>query len=332
MPSLLNGSRGLAPPWVPLLDSPGHQVTSVLQTVGTGCEHGPMRFAVNVPNFGDFADPRTVADLARCAEAAGWDGLFVWDHVTHEKRLRREIGDPWVLLTAAVLATRRIRLGTVITPVARRRVPKLAREVTTLDRLSSGRMVLGVGLGAPIDDEFGSFGETTDAKVLAARLDEGLEALNLLWSGEPVTFRGKHVTIVDVTFRPVPVQRPRVPIWVGGNWPNKAPMRRAARWDGAVPILNPSGELDARLPDAATVRATRAFLQRCRDEAGHAGKPFDLVVSGMSPAGTAATRDLFASLEAAGATWWQECMPWDERLDRAEPMLRRAEQGPTRDA
>jgi alkanesulfonate monooxygenase SsuD/methylene tetrahydromethanopterin reductase-like flavin-dependent oxidoreductase (luciferase family) len=289
-----------------------------------------MRFAINVPNFGDFADPRAVADLAQRAEAAGWDGLFIWDHVTHEKRLRRDIGDPWVLLTAAALATRRIRLGTMITPVARRRVSKLAREVTTLDRLSGGRMVLGVGLGAPIEDEYGSFGDTTDAKLLAARLDEGLAALNLLWSGEPVTFRGAHVTIDDVAFWPVPVQQPRVPIWVGGNWPAKAPMRRAARWDGAVPILDPSGVPDARPPDAGTVRAARAFLQRCRHEAGREGEPFDLAIGGMSPDTPAATQDLFGSLEEAGATWWQECMPWDGRLDRAEPMLRRAECGPAR--
>ena len=178
-----------------------------------------MRFAVDVPNFGDFADPRVVADLARRAEEAGWDGLFVWDHVTHRKELRRAIADPWVLLTAAALATRTIRLGTMVTPVARRRVPKLAREVTTLDRLTGGRMILGAGLGSPIADEFGSFGETTDTRELAARLDEGLEALHLLWSGEPVTFHGDHVRIEDVAFRPTPVQRPRVPIWVGGVWP-----------------------------------------------------------------------------------------------------------------
>ena len=125
-----------------------------------------MRFAINIPNFGEFADPRVVADLAQRAEAAGWDGLFIWDHVTYEKRLMREIGDPWVLLTAAALATRRIRLGTMITPIARRRVSKLAREVTTLDRLSGGRMVLGAGLGAPIGDEFGSFGEPADPRQI----------------------------------------------------------------------------------------------------------------------------------------------------------------------
>jgi len=115
--------------------------------------------------------------------------VLVWDHVAGEKDLRWEIADPWILLTAAALATSRIRLGTAITPVARRRPSKLAREVTTLDRLAGGRMILGAGLGDPVDGEYGSFGDTTDTKVLVERLDEGLHALDLLWSGEPVTYR-----------------------------------------------------------------------------------------------------------------------------------------------
>jgi alkanesulfonate monooxygenase SsuD/methylene tetrahydromethanopterin reductase-like flavin-dependent oxidoreductase (luciferase family) len=289
-----------------------------------------MRFAVDVPNFGDFADPRVLADLARRAEQAGWDGLFVWDHVTHRKELRRAIADPWVLLAAAALATERIRLGTMVTPVARRRVSKLAREVTTLDRLSGGRMILGVGLGAPIPDEFGSFGETTDPKVLAARLDEGLTALNLLWSGEPVTFRGQHVVVEDVVFRPTPVQRPRVPVWVGGEWPARPPMRRAARWDGAMPILldGDGPRRRPRQPDAATVAEIHGFLAGQRAAAGLEREPFDLVVSGTSPAAPAAAADLTGPLAAAGATWWAECM-WDD-LERAEPMVRRVDQGPPR--
>src|SRR5579864_3614887 len=149
-----------------------------------------MRYLVEIPNIGDFARPDVVARVARRAEEAGWDAMLVWDHVVGEKGLRWEIGDSWVLLTAAALATSSIRLGTAITPVPRRRPSKLAREVTTLDRLTGGRMILGAGLGAPVADEYGSFGDTTDMRVLAQRLDEGLEALNLLWSGEPVTYRG----------------------------------------------------------------------------------------------------------------------------------------------
>jgi len=285
-----------------------------------------MRFAIDVPNFGDFADPRVVADLARRAEDAGWDGLFVWDHVTHRKELKRKIADPWILLTAAALATERLRLGTLITPLARRRVSKLAREVTTLDRLTGGRMILGVGLGAPIQDEFGSFGEPTDPKELAARLDEGLEALNLLWSGDPVTFRGQHVVVEDVAFLPTPVQRPRVPVWVGGEWPSRPPMRRAARWDGAVPLLLPGHGSRPLQPDAATVREIHAFLTGQRVREGRDREPFDLVLSGTSPPDPAAAADLTGPLEEAGATWWAECL-WDD-LERAEPMLRRVDQGP----
>ena len=287
-----------------------------------------MRFAIDVPNFGDFADPRLFADLARRTEEAGWDGLFVWDHVTHSKEMRRQIADPWVLLTAAALATQRIRLGTMITPVPRRRVSKLAREVTTLDRLTGGRMILGVGLGAPVPDEFGTFGETTDLRQLAARLDEGLAALNLLWSGETVSFHGEHIVVDDVAFLPTPLQRPRVPIWVGGVWPAKAPMRRAARWDGAAPILmEPDGSMSRR-PDPAAVAEISKFLDASRAEAGRAADPFDLVIGGTTPADPAAAADLLAPLAAAGVTWWEECDL--DNLERAAPMFRRVDQGPPR--
>jgi alkanesulfonate monooxygenase SsuD/methylene tetrahydromethanopterin reductase-like flavin-dependent oxidoreductase (luciferase family) len=286
-----------------------------------------MRYSINVPNFGEFAAPEVFAEVARQAEAAGWDALLVWDHVVEQKDLRREIADPWILLTAAALATDRIRLGTAITPVARRRPAKLAREVTTLDRLTGGRMILGAGLGAPISDEYGTFGDTTDPRVLAERLDEGLHALDLLWSGEPVTYRGNQITIDDVTFLPTPVQRPRVPIWVGGFWPNKAPMRRAARWDGAIPAMH--GMEVARPPEVSEVRELVEFLRGCRAENGLANRPFDVVIGGACPAGQAG-RDLVGPLADLGITWWEERTPWGDDLERAEPILRRIEQGPPR--
>jgi alkanesulfonate monooxygenase SsuD/methylene tetrahydromethanopterin reductase-like flavin-dependent oxidoreductase (luciferase family) len=287
-----------------------------------------MRFSVNVPNFGEFAAPEVFAEVARRAEEAGWDALLVWDHVVGEKELRWQIADPWILLTAAALATSRIRLGTAITPVARRRPAKLAREVTTLDRLTGGRMILGAALGAPVDDEYGSFGDTTDTKVLAERLDEGLYALDLLWSGEPVTYRGNQITIDDVVFQPTPVQRPRVPVWVGGFWPNKAPMRRAARWDGAIPCM--AGFAAARTPDVSEVQELVMFLRSCRAENGLADKPFDIVIGGRSPARPAAGRDLVGPLADLGVTWWDERMPWGDDLECTEPIVRRIEQGPPR--
>lgn len=285
-----------------------------------------MRYSVNVPNFGELAAPAVFADLARRAEEAGWDALLVWDHVVETKRLRRRIADPWILLTAAALATRQIRLGTAITPVARRRPSKLAREVTTLDRLTGGRMILGAGLGAPVADEYGSFGDTTDTKVLAERLDESLVALDLLWSGEQVSYRGNQVTIDDVIFLPAPVQRPRVPVWVGGFWPNKAPMRRAARWDGAIPVM--AGMETGRVPDAAEVSGLVRFLHGCRAENGLADRPFDIVIGGASPGGPAG-RDVTGPLADLGVTWWDERLPWDQ-LESAEPSLRRIDQGPPR--
>ena len=282
-----------------------------------------MRFSVSIPNFGDFADPEAVAVLAQAVEHAGWDALFIWDHVVHEKRMVREIADPWILLAAAGLVTSRIRLGTMVTPVARRRPQKLAREVTTLDRLTGGRMILGAGLGDPVDDEYGAFGESTSRRVLAERLDEGLAVLDKLWSGSRTTFEGKHLTVRDVTFRPTPVQRPRVPIWIGGRWPNLAPMRRAARWDGAAPIM--SGAWQAEPPPLDEVVAAGEFLRTVRAEAGRAEEPFDFMVGGSSPAGE---WPLLAALAAAGVTWWDERMPFGELLESADAIRGRVDQGP----
>ena len=222
-----------------------------------------MRFSINIPNFGDFADARTVATVASAAEQAGWDGLFVWDHVVL-RRHRHPFGDPWMLLTAAALVTSRIRLGTMVTPVARRRPQQLARQVATLDSLSGGRVIFGAGLGGPIEDEYGSFGEPTDQIVLAERLDEGLDLLQRYWSGEPVNHHGKHYHAHDVTLLPASTQRPRPPVWIGGFWPHRRPMRRAARWDGAVPLFADAGH--GQVPPVDQVRDLAAYLCRHRDD------------------------------------------------------------------
>ena len=232
---------------------------------GRAGRHRPalVRFSINIPNFGDFADAETVAKVAAAAEAAGWDGLFVWDHVVHHKSARRSFGDPWMLLTAAALATTRIKLGPLLTPVARRRPQQLARQVSTLDNLSGGRVIFGAGLGAPIEDEYGSFGEPTDPKLLAERLDEGLDLLDRYWSGEAVTHDGPHFQVDDVTLRPTPVQRPRVPVWIGGYWPKRRPMRRAARWDGAVPMFMSAKH--GHVPPVDEVRDLVAFVHDHRE-------------------------------------------------------------------
>ncbi|MFE6160488.1 LLM class flavin-dependent oxidoreductase [Streptomyces sp. NPDC056486] len=285
-----------------------------------------MRFSVNIPNFGDFADPRTVAKVAVAAEQAGWDGLFVWDHVLHRKHAGRPFGDPWMLLTAAALATSRIRLGTLVTPVARRRPQQLARQVATLDVLSGGRVTFGAGLGGPVEDEYASFGDTSDPKVLAERLDEGLDLLQRYWSGEPVNHEGRHYQARDVTLLPATVQRPRPPIWVAGFWPNRPPMRRAARWDGAVPLF--ADAKHGHLPPIDQVRDLVAYVHKQREDRSDA--PFDIVLGGATPGDDAArTRDLIGPAAEAGATWWDERqIQTSEGLDRLTPVLRRVEQGP----
>jgi alkanesulfonate monooxygenase SsuD/methylene tetrahydromethanopterin reductase-like flavin-dependent oxidoreductase (luciferase family) len=281
-----------------------------------------MRYAVNVPNFEDYSDVRTVAGLAADAEAAGWDGFFVWDHLAFVKAWRLRIADPWMLLTGVALATERLRLGPMVTPVARRRPWKLARETVTLDRLSGGRLVLGVGLGEPPEDEYGSFGEPTDPVVRAAMLDEGLEVLVGLWSGEPVSFSGRHYRVDEVAFQPTPVQRPRIPIWVAGAWPRRGPLRRAARFEGSCPLkVGADGELVVLDPD--DVRELRAVVDRHRSDPS---APFDVMLGGATPEDPVAARDLLAPLAEAGMTWWQECV--DPRQTDLEAFRRRVRRGP----
>src|SRR5579863_6868421 len=196
-----------------------------------------MRYAINLPAFGAFADVRALAGLASEAEEAGWDGFFIWDHIQSEAGV--PVADPWVALAAIALKTERIRIGALVTPLPRRRPWKLARETATLDRLSGGRLVVGAGIGG--DQwfrEFSTFGEPVEDRIHAAQLDEGFDVLAGLWSGERFSYEGQYYTARDALFLPTPVQSPRIPIWVAGIWPNKAPMRRAARWDGFFPIAN----------------------------------------------------------------------------------------------
>ncbi|WP_020494957.1 LLM class flavin-dependent oxidoreductase [Sciscionella marina] len=282
-----------------------------------------MRYSINIPNFGDFADARAVTQVAVAAEEAGWDAVFVWDHVLFDKRLGYPIADPWLLLGAIAQATNRVRLGAMVTPVARRRPQQLARQVSTLDNMSEGRVVFGAGLGAPIEDEYGSFGEPTDPVLLAERLDEGLGLLGRYWTGEPVDHEGKHYTARDVALLPPPVQRPRVPVWIAGNWPRRGPMRRALRWDGMIPFFPGADHGTAPAPEQ--VRELTAFAH-----ARTASGPFDIVVGGVSPADPGAAAELVGPLAEAGANWWDERRPIDADIIRLDPVLRRVQAGPPR--
>ncbi|GAA2973410.1 LLM class flavin-dependent oxidoreductase [Actinokineospora diospyrosa] len=280
-----------------------------------------MRFSINIPNFGDFADVRAVARLAVAVEEAGWDGLFIWDHVVHDKAARRGVAfsDPWMALTAAALATSRIRLGTLVTPVARRRPEQVARQVATLDALSGGRVVFGTGLGGPVADEYGSFGGPTDPRLLAERLDEGLGLLDRYWSGSPVTHEGTHYQVRDVTLLPATVQRPRPPVWVGGFWPHRRPIRRAVRWDGVVPLFEQARH--GVVPPVSLAREVIGYVRELRSA------PMEIVLGGETDPRSAA--EVIGPLAAEGATWWDERKLQDQPgLDRLDAVLRRVESGP----
>jgi probable F420-dependent oxidoreductase len=243
----------------------------------------PVRFGICLANIGSYADPRVGVRVAEAAEAAGWDGVFIWDHLAFV--WDAPAADPWVVLSAIAGATSRVRIGTAVTPVARRRPHVLAHEVATLDRLSDGRVIFGAGLGGS-PKEFGRFGESTDAKVRAAMLDEGLDVMRRLWSGEEVTHRGAHYSVYGVTLAPTPVQD-RVPVWIGGNRP--ASLRRAARWDGWL--------ADSADPTGMTLSpddVSRRIEEIGRDD------DFTVAVLGQSDRGEP------AAYERAGAHWWLE--------------------------
>jgi alkanesulfonate monooxygenase SsuD/methylene tetrahydromethanopterin reductase-like flavin-dependent oxidoreductase (luciferase family) len=227
------------------------------------------RHGIFIAPFEELAEPRLVADLAARAEGRGWDGFFVWDHVAYRAPVRA-VADPWITLAAIATVTDTLAIGPLVTPLPRRRPHQLARETATLDRLSGGRLVLGVGIGSDRTGEFDPdrFGEEGDARERARLLDDGLERVIAYWQGE---------------FEPPPVQRPRIPIWVAARWPHRRPLARAARWDGLFPIDLPGPEALAEL--AQEVEARR-----------EADGPYDLVVT--NPPGT----DPGPWIEA-GATW-----------------------------
>ena len=270
-----------------------------------------MRYGINVCTLGAYAEPGRVVELARTAEAAGWEALLVWDHLAFAWGVPS--ADPWVVLAAVACATSTIRLGTAVTPLPRRRPAVLASTVATLDRLSGGRVILGAGLGG-VPREFSAFGEPEDPRLRAGMLDESLEVIAALWSGEAVSHHGRHYVVDGVTLAPLPVQRPRVPVWVGGS--SRGALRRAARWDGwVIGGDDESGEMVLPLDRAA---ANVADL-RSRTE----NPAFDLVLIGAS----AGPEDpVVRGYAEAGFTWWIEHI--HERRGTFPQLLARVSAGP----
>jgi alkanesulfonate monooxygenase SsuD/methylene tetrahydromethanopterin reductase-like flavin-dependent oxidoreductase (luciferase family) len=262
-----------------------------------------MRHGICLANIGTYADPRVSIRLALAAEASGWDGVFIWDHLAFV--WGPPAADPWTVLAAVASATERVRLGTAVTPVARRRPHVLAHQVATLDNLSGGRVTFAAGLGGS-PAEFGKFGEPTDAKVRAAMLDEGLDLLQRFWAGQEVTHRGEHYTVEGVTLAPSPVQE-RVPIWIGGNRP--ASLRRAARFDGWL--------ADSADPTGMTLSPDD--VARSIETIGRT-EGYDVAVLGERQRGDP------RAYAQAGATWWLENL--HEARGSFEEMLALVSAGP----
>jgi alkanesulfonate monooxygenase SsuD/methylene tetrahydromethanopterin reductase-like flavin-dependent oxidoreductase (luciferase family) len=259
-----------------------------------------VSYAVGLPTVGQFGDPGALVDLAGAAEEAGWDGVFFWDHLLY--------GEPgWPVANATVVAgaaaavTTRVRLGVLINAVARRRPAQLAAETATLDVLSGGRAVFGAGLGS-YPDEWTRLGEDGDPRTRADRLDEGLAVIDALWSGTEVHHRGAGLTVDGVRMPLTPVQRPRVPVWIGGTWPARRPFRRAAKWDGVMPTHRDYG-LGETMPPATLAEVLR-YVAEHRDPAA---APIEVALEGRTEPGDTCTVPPYA---AAGLTCWIEACGW----------------------
>ena len=282
-------------------------------------DHQRLRHGLYLPNFGKASHPKTYAKLALMAERAGWDGFFLWDHVI-ERNLRIPLTDAFIALSAIAMKTNEIRIGTTVTPLPRYQPWNLARQVASLDQLSDGRMILGVGLGGEESTDYQRFGMVSDTKVLAKRADEMLEIITGLWSGKPFSYRGEYYQILrKTTFLPVPKQKPRVPIWVGGFWPKKGPFRRAAKWDGVLPL-----KLGHPIrPDPRDLHDILSFIGKYRSNLNH----YDVAIIGW---GTGKSREENAKkirpYIEAGLNWWLESLYIGH--DSVDKMRKRIQMGP----
>ncbi|MFW9848516.1 MAG: LLM class flavin-dependent oxidoreductase [Candidatus Thorarchaeota archaeon] len=255
-------------------------------------------------------------DLALAAEDAGWDGFFIWDHVWACWEDKMAVADPWMVMAAVAAKTEDIKIGPMVTPLARRRPSKLARETVSLDHLSNGRLIMGVGLGDT--RELGHFGDASSPKVRGKMLDEGLEVLTGLWSGEPFSFEGEYYQQKEVTFLPKPVQK-KIPIWVAGYWPYKAPFKRAARYDGVFPLADSE--------EGITIEGLNESISIIEKERGNL-KNYDIVVSGDTTSiDRKADSEKLQLCANTGMTWWLEYLiDWGKKTPK--DLMERVRRGP----
>lgn len=273
-----------------------------------------MKFWISLMNFGYLADAKKIAELAVQAEEAGWDAVFLADHVNW-----KDMGyhvDPWIALGLIADRTKRILLGTAVTPIARRRPTKLAREILTLHDLSNGRFIFGAGSGI-WPSEYDDLGDEPNLKVRAEMLDEGLELLQNIWRGTDIDHQGTHFRTKSQTFYAGGAE---VPIWVAASWPALKPFLRAMRFDGVM-AMNRKFNEPLSLDD---VRSIKKFVREHRKSE----KPFNIGLGLNTTADPSADIDRALAYKEAGANWWQEgVFPFAEKIDELVAIIRR---GPPR--
>jgi hypothetical protein len=279
-----------------------------------------MKFGMSIRNMDKFANFDDLIALATDAEDAGWDGIFLWDHILHRSSIRRNIIDTWIALAAIAANTRKIHLGPMITPPARRRPWKLAKEAVTLDHLAKGRLILGVGLGWPRTDDFERFGDSGDDKIRGEKLDEALDILQGLWTGKPFTYQGKHYYIApDTVFLPKPYNKHGIPIWIGGgSWPRrKKPFRRAAKYQGCTPEYHHKDS--KRL--AAQYSQIAEYINKYRKTLDG----YDFAAMGIAPKKPDKLKAYFSPIQQAGTvTWWiEKVYSWPGNVEAIKKRLRK---------
>jgi len=254
-----------------------------------------LQYGVFLPDFGKATNPRDLIDLAGEAEDSGWDGFFLWDHMVEWNR-HTPVYDAFTCLAAVATNTKHIRIGTAVTPIPLLQPWIIARQTITLDQLSNGRLILGVGLGDKESCDYERFGESADNKVLAEKLDESLDIIAGLWSGKLFRYAGRHYVLKDPVFLPNKIQRPRIPIWVAGHWPRKGPFKRAAKWDGVIPLRFPGNLLEPN-----ELRTVVEYIKTLIGNSDYFAVA--IIGSTMNQRKNVERVERFAS---AGMTWWLE--------------------------
>jgi len=256
-----------------------------------------MKFGLLFGNFGEYFDPKLMIELAITAEKSGWDGIFIWDQVLGFIDVDVAMNDPWVVLGAIASKTSKIKIGPMMTPIPRRRPWKLARETITLDHLSNGRLILSVGIGFPLELEYGYFGEDHDPILLQEKLKEGMIILEGLWTGEAFHFNGAHYNLKEMKFLPKPFQIPRIPVWIAIIGKHESRIKQAIKWDGVIPI-----EKDYTCISLENLKDIKKKVEIFRVKR----KDFDYVVIGESDLFIDKKSKIITQYHAAGATWWLE--------------------------